>query len=168
MSGAKFLCMFVILAAGLIVSGCTVRMYKQTKDRIDQEIIGNRGYLAGEAPTIEGQPRSSTRETVVVEVELGPQARARKPQAKKAEAEKVVSEPAQVKDVLLEELEPKQAEEQTETFQTYKVMKDDTLQKISKKFYGTYKKWKKIYDANKEKIKDPDRIKPGIVLNIPQ
>ena len=50
---------------------------------------------------------------------------------------------------------------------TYTVQKDDTLQKISKKVFGTYGKWYKIYEANKEKIKNPNILKPGTVLTIP-
>jgi len=49
----------------------------------------------------------------------------------------------------------------------YVVEKGDTLQKISKKFYGTTKKWKKIYEANKDILKDPDKIRPGQKLVIP-
>ncbi|MCX7662077.1 MAG: LysM peptidoglycan-binding domain-containing protein, partial [Candidatus Omnitrophica bacterium] len=43
----------------------------------------------------------------------------------------------------------------------------DTLQKISLKFYGTTKKWKRIFNANKDIIKSPDKIYPGQVINIP-
>ena len=50
---------------------------------------------------------------------------------------------------------------------TYTVQKDDTLQKISKKVYGTYSKWYRIYKANKNKIKNPNFVKPGTVLTIP-
>jgi nucleoid-associated protein YgaU len=50
---------------------------------------------------------------------------------------------------------------------TYTVQKDDTLQKISKKIYGSYGKWYKIYEANKDKIKNPNILKPGMVLTIP-
>ena len=50
---------------------------------------------------------------------------------------------------------------------TYTVQKDDTLQKISKKVFGSYGKWYKIYEANKEKIKNPNVLKPGTVLTIP-
>ena len=46
-------------------------------------------------------------------------------------------------------------------------MKDDTLQKISKKVYGSHGKWTKIYDANKDKIKNPNFVKPGTVITIP-
>ena len=51
--------------------------------------------------------------------------------------------------------------------QTYTVQKDDTLQKISKKLFGTYGKWYKIYETNKDKIKNPNILQPGTVLNIP-
>ena len=51
--------------------------------------------------------------------------------------------------------------------QTYTVQKDDTLQKISKKIFGSYGKWYKIYEANKDKIKNPNILKPGTVLTIP-
>ncbi len=51
--------------------------------------------------------------------------------------------------------------------QTYTVQKDDTLQKISKKLFGTYAKWYKIYKANKDKIENPNILKPGTVLTIP-
>jgi nucleoid-associated protein YgaU len=51
--------------------------------------------------------------------------------------------------------------------QTYTVQKDDTLQKISKKFFGTYGKWYKIYKANKNKIKNPNVLTPGLELTIP-
>ena len=51
--------------------------------------------------------------------------------------------------------------------QTYTVQKDDTLQKISKKIFGSYSKWYKLYQANKDKIKNPNVLRPGTVLTIP-
>lgn len=53
-------------------------------------------------------------------------------------------------------------------FKKYTVEKNDTLQKISQKFYGTTKKWAKIYEANRDTLKTPDRVYPGKVLNIPE
>ncbi|MFC1621122.1 LysM peptidoglycan-binding domain-containing protein [Candidatus Omnitrophota bacterium] len=50
----------------------------------------------------------------------------------------------------------------------YIVEKGDTLQKISDKAYGTTKKWKKIFEANKNTLKSPDKIKPGQELVIPE
>jgi nucleoid-associated protein YgaU len=53
------------------------------------------------------------------------------------------------------------------TAEQYVVQKDDTLQKISKKLYGSYSKWTVIYDENRDVIKDPNFLKPGKVLKIP-
>ena len=51
---------------------------------------------------------------------------------------------------------------------TYVVRKGDTLQKISNKYYGTTKKWRRIYKANlKTLAKGPDKIQPGMKLVIP-
>jgi nucleoid-associated protein YgaU len=50
---------------------------------------------------------------------------------------------------------------------SYTVQKGDTLSKISKQFYGDASKYKKIFDANRDQLKDPDKIQPGQVLRIP-
>jgi nucleoid-associated protein YgaU len=49
----------------------------------------------------------------------------------------------------------------------YIVQKGDTLQKISEKFFGTTRKWNSIYQANKNILKSPDRIRAGQKLVIP-
>ncbi len=50
---------------------------------------------------------------------------------------------------------------------TYTVQAGDTLSKIAKQFYGDANKYMKIFEANKDKLKDPNMIKVGQVLNIP-
>jgi nucleoid-associated protein YgaU len=50
---------------------------------------------------------------------------------------------------------------------SYTVQKGDTLSKISKQFYGDASKYQKIFEANKDQLKDPDKIQPGQVLRIP-
>ena len=50
--------------------------------------------------------------------------------------------------------------------QAYTVQKGDNLSKIAKHFYGR-QDWKRIYDANRDQLDDPDRILPGQVLKIP-
>ena len=47
----------------------------------------------------------------------------------------------------------------------YEVVSGDNLTKIGKKFNV---KWKDIFEANKDKIKNPDHIEPGWKLKIPQ
>jgi len=51
---------------------------------------------------------------------------------------------------------------------TYVVQKGDSLTKIAKKFYGKANDWKRIFEANRDRIKDPDLIQPGWTLNIPE
>ncbi len=43
----------------------------------------------------------------------------------------------------------------------------ESLSDISKKYYGNTGSWKKIYQANKEKIEDVNKIRPGTELTIP-
>lgn len=50
---------------------------------------------------------------------------------------------------------------------TYVIQKGDTLSKISQKFYGTTKKWKSIYDANRDKIHNINNLKVGSQIVIP-
>ena len=50
---------------------------------------------------------------------------------------------------------------------TYTVQSGDTLSKISKQFYGNANDYMKIFNANKDKLTDPDKIKPGQHLTIP-
>jgi uncharacterized protein YidB (DUF937 family) len=50
---------------------------------------------------------------------------------------------------------------------TYTVVAGDSLSKISKKFYGDANQWKKIFEANRDQIKNPDLIRPGQTFQIP-
>lgn len=51
--------------------------------------------------------------------------------------------------------------------QTYTVKSGDSLSKIAKRVYGDANKWHAIFEANRDKIKDPDLIHPGEVLSLP-
>ena len=55
----------------------------------------------------------------------------------------------------------------TAAARTYTVQAGDTLSKISKQFYGNPTEYMKIVNANKDQVSDPDKIKPGMRLNIP-
>ena len=50
---------------------------------------------------------------------------------------------------------------------TYTVQAGDTLSKIAKDFYGHANEYTKIFDANKDQLSDPDKIKVGQELKIP-
>ena len=50
---------------------------------------------------------------------------------------------------------------------THTVVKGETLSSIAEKYYGSQAKSQLIYNANRGQIKDPDRIREGMVLVIP-
>lgn len=50
---------------------------------------------------------------------------------------------------------------------TYTVVAGDSLSKIAKREYGDASKWHRIFEANRDKIQNPDLIHPGQVLNLP-
>ena len=50
----------------------------------------------------------------------------------------------------------------------YTIVKGDNLSKIAKKFYGDANKYKVIFDANREVIKDANLIYPGQKIRIPK
>jgi len=51
---------------------------------------------------------------------------------------------------------------------TYTVKPGDSLSKISREFYGDANKYQKIFEANRDKISDPDKIRAGQELVIPE
>jgi len=51
---------------------------------------------------------------------------------------------------------------------TYTVKAGDTLSKIAKEHLGNANAYMDIFNENKDQLSDPDKIKPGQVLKIPQ
>lgn len=51
--------------------------------------------------------------------------------------------------------------------QSYTVQKGDSLSKIAKQHLGDANAWKTIFEANRDVLKDPDKIIPGQTLRIP-
>lgn len=51
---------------------------------------------------------------------------------------------------------------------TYVVQPGDTLGAISKKVYGTSKRWKAILEANKDVVPKPEALRSGVELRIPE
>ncbi len=54
----------------------------------------------------------------------------------------------------------------TGEFQTYTVNSGDTLMKIAFETYGDLYRWKKIYEDNRDKISDPNRLERGVQLRL--
>lgn len=165
----------LLLGSALVLSGCVVRTYEMTRDRVDQDVtVGNRGYLMGNVPASTGEEvqRPTTRTTRVVEMELSSPIKFKKGRAKgkvSGQASEAVYESSEEygnKGYITESVPSESAEPQMAS-EKYTVQKGDTLQKISQKYYGTTKNWYKIYKLNKDMVKGFDKIYPGQVINIP-
>ncbi len=176
--------MVALMSAGCASKGLKVRGYMEDRPRVDQGPIGNSGFMAGSGS--QQEPIRKTRKVFVVEVQKDAQP------PKNSEIEKVSSSsstaetnvpvsPADIKNNSYPNInlptfreEPAKSADEIQNavsadsgYLTYVVEKDDTLQKIAKKFYDSFGKWPKIYEANKAVIKNPDFVKPGTTLKIP-
>jgi nucleoid-associated protein YgaU len=55
----------------------------------------------------------------------------------------------------------------TDRERTYVVVKGDSLSKIAEREYGDATRWRQIFEANSDTIKNPDLIYPGQQLRLP-
>ena len=170
------------------------RAYVMEKERVDQSMEGgNYGYIFGTPVPEDRSKFKKTRQMHVLEFTKEdeepedmtepllppppPRPQASTPPPRQERRRPPVEEkyepvvlPNFDEEPAMREPEPRQAAPRpsaTGSYTEYTIEKDDTLQKISKKFYDTYRKWPQIYEANKDKIKDPNRIKPGLTIRIP-
>jgi len=143
----------------------TVRTYEIEKPRIDTEVEGNRGFLLG---TPEDESKESrlgpNRKVSVVEIEFGSRKEQASSQEPSQEAAFIEEDVTIDEAALVEELA---AEEAEGAYTLYTVKKNDTLQKISHKFYGTTRRWKFLYNHNKDVLKSPDKLYPGVKIKVP-
>ncbi|MGB5569000.1 MAG: peptidoglycan-binding protein LysM [Sedimenticolaceae bacterium] len=88
--------------------------------------------------------------------------------AASAEAmEKAVLMAGNVKGVTEVKIDGMDAPEPEPTVVYYTIVSGDSLSKIAKAHYGNAMDYPKIFEANKEVIKDPDLIYPGQKIRIP-
>ena len=142
--------------------GQAVRDYMLEQDVPDERIkIISRGKLDAIAPVtdLEGMQKDRNAQFMVAEVE-----------EVMIPAPGVVEEPDAVPveegKYIVEREETIESETRVST-KEYVTKKGDTLWKIAEDTYGNGRKWKNIYRFNKDKIKDPNRLKSGVTLTIP-
>lgn len=161
-----------------VLSGCVVRTYRLTRDRVDQNLeSGNRGYLIGKPSAEElSKPRKATRTTRIVEVEMLSALKSDQQTTERPVRTAPVMPARRIQEDYTREYTPPVSIPRIErvvepaapaAMQKYTIMEGDTLQKVSQKFFGTTKKWYEIYKANQDTLKGPDKIYPGQVINIP-
>ena len=161
----------LVVALTVFAAGCGVKAqtYVMTKERADQGTAGNAGCLAGACAPVPATDKT-TRKMYVLELSKPlPESEIKKIEQTTSSSIVETAAPSQNKIVIppSEETSALQADASLSEAQTYVVEKDDTLQKVAKKFYNSYGKWTVIYEANKEKIKNPNFLKPGTELTIP-
>ncbi len=147
-------------------SGINIRTYAQDQPRVDQEIAGvdNQGYVGGSMRSGDITQRKTTRKIYVMEIAKGPG------NIVPIAEEETVTDIIELREGTATDAAPLSVNPATATlkrFESYTVEKDDTLQKIAQKFYGSYHQWIRIYEANRSVIPNPDRIRPGTVLQVP-
>jgi nucleoid-associated protein YgaU len=62
---------------------------------------------------------------------------------------------------------PKAPEPAPPPDEVYTVVAGDSLSKIAKRVYGDANQWRRIFEANRDQIQNPDLIRPGQKLKIP-
>ena len=55
-----------------------------------------------------------------------------------------------------------------EAAHTYTVQSGDTLSAIAQQQYGRASRWQALFEANRDQLDDPDLIRPGQVLRLPE
>ncbi len=157
-----FLVLAVIFAAGC---GIKAQTYVRTKDRVNiASNGGNVGYLTGKG--VYQEPEKKTRQVYVLELSKPASASEKVEQTVSKTTATTTAQAIAVNQPGNVPAAPPAVSGPGESV-TYTVQKDDTLQKIAKKFYGSYGKWTRVYEANKDKLKNPNFVRPGTVLTIP-
>lgn len=155
------------LVGMLVVTGCRAATRVVDVPRVDLEVEGrggNRGYLVGTPPP--AAERKTTRQIVQTDIEL-PDFYKFQPGA-----------PFQVGGVSAQEEagqyaaagEAAAAPAAVGAFDTYVVQKGESLWTIAAKpeIYGKASAWKRLFDANRDVLKSPDRVRAGMTLKVPR
>ena len=146
------------LAGFTVLNGCRAATRVAEVPRVDLELSsenGNRGYLIGTPP--EPVSVKPTRQVVTIDIEI--------PSFYKG---KHIDGQATIDGMAPSETETTEAP--IGSFDTYVVQKGESLWSIAAKpqVYGKATKWRRIFDANRDLLKTPDRVRAGMKLKIPR
>jgi nucleoid-associated protein YgaU len=158
----------IVFFAVLFLSGCIGRTYLTEHNKLDFDPITGERH----APT---NDPSDKEKVMVWEIELNKGKSQPKPAATTEMAPE--STPSSDSSPSTAAYAPEPVSEASaapvttasgdKTYTEYTIQKNDTLQKIAQKFYGTTKKWQMLYSENKDVLKGPDKVYPGLVIKVP-
>ncbi|MDP8261570.1 MAG: LysM peptidoglycan-binding domain-containing protein [Candidatus Kappaea frigidicola] len=184
-----------LLMLMLLISGC-VTVKPVTYERVDQEVSGNQGFLMGDGDG-QKKNTKTTKTFIKVDIDLsrpGSEPMTTEEYSENNNSDdlkKMASDTpgdynkgyfeAATDDksenfndmscVVIEDVEEVEVISIVEpTYDYYVVKKGETLWDIAGRpeVYGNSSKWKIIFEANKDKIRKPSLIKPGMKLKIPR
>src|SRR3990167_5540396 len=149
------------LSVRALMSGCRTATRVTTVPRVDLELAGggNRGYLVGTPPPA-GELKT-TREMIETDVEIPTFYKPKRGATSGA----------------LEDIAPPEMDMDDTggapaagPYDSYVVQKGDSLWSIAAKpeIYGKATRWRRLFDANRDLLKSPDRLKAGMTLKIPR
>ena len=154
------LAMGVVMLA--VMGGCRAATRITTVPRVDLELqgTGNRGYLVGTPPP-PGELKT-TREMIETDVEI--------PSFYKPKRGTAAGGLGEIAPPEMETDDAGVAPVAAGPYDTYVVQKGDSLWSIAAKpeIYGRATHWRRIFDANRDLLKSPDRVRPGMTLKIPR
>ncbi|MFH1782560.1 MAG: LysM peptidoglycan-binding domain-containing protein [Candidatus Omnitrophota bacterium] len=157
---------------------------EKLRDELDIEMIDEGKYLVEEEKTIESELRVSTKPYTIQEGDtlakiakeyLGGSHRAKFLYEFNKDKIKDPDNLTKGTAILIPiEQESQAVKESTQTktvsqvsTREYIVIKNDTLSKIARKELGNGLRWKEISELNKDRLKNPDRLIPGMRLRLP-
>ena len=159
----------MVFLAVLLLSGCIGRTYLTERNKLDFDPITGERH----APT--NDPKDNEK-LMVWEIELNKKSSQPKPIATTESVSEPTTSTESPQTSAITTPEPVNESSTTpavapasgdKTYTEYTIQKNDTLQKIAQKFYGTTKKWQMLYNENKDVLKGPDKVYPGLVIKIP-
>lgn len=117
-------------------------------------------------PTIQATPKATPKPLPTVQATPKPTAKPVKPTAHPTLAPTVAPSPAAV------EASPgplrTPAPETRFGYATHRVRSGDTLWRIAKREYGDGFRWKVIFEANRDVVRQSDLLQPGMILKLPR
>ena len=149
----------------ILASGCRAATRVSEVPRVDLQLEGgNRGYLVGKSP--EAAELKTTRQMVQTDVEI-PSFYKPKPAGAPNAPENVAPPETETGQP---ESAPTPAAKGPVTYDIYTVKKGESLWSIAAKpdVYGKATAWRRIFDANRDVLKSPNHLRPGMTIKIPR